>query len=95
MSAIIKYKENIIQWSLITIGCMISAIGYVLFVIPSNMIEGGSTGIGIIVQNITGGDIYAPGWISNAEMIKSLQEEWVGLNPEALKQKHINKAKKR
>jgi len=39
---------------MICFGSIISALGYVLFILPLNMIEGGVTGIGIITQHLTG-----------------------------------------
>ena len=41
-------------WVLITTGSVLSAGGYVIFVLPKKMVEGGTTGIGIIVQHLTG-----------------------------------------
>ncbi|MCP4219161.1 MAG: YitT family protein [bacterium] len=41
-------------WLVITFGCLISALGYVVFILPMQMVEGGVTGIGIIAKHITG-----------------------------------------
>jgi len=42
------------SWLVITFGTLLSAVGYVLFILPMNMVEGGVTGIGIIAKHITG-----------------------------------------
>lgn len=47
-------KKKLWPWMVITLGSFISAIGYVLFILPMEMVEGGVTGIGIIVKQITG-----------------------------------------
>lgn len=39
---------------MITLGSMVSAGGYVAFILPMDMVEGGVTGIGIIVKHLTG-----------------------------------------
>jgi len=41
------------QWYVITLGAILAAIGYVIFILPMNMVEGGVTGIGIIAQRLT------------------------------------------
>lgn len=41
-------------WVVITIGCVLAAGGYVTFILPMNMVEGGVTGLGIIAQHMTG-----------------------------------------
>ncbi len=41
-------------WLVITFGTILAAGGYVLFVLPMKMVEGGVTGIGIIAQQLTG-----------------------------------------
>lgn len=41
-------------WVVITLGCVLAAGGYVIFILPLDMVEGGVTGIGIIVQHMTG-----------------------------------------
>ncbi len=51
---IIKIGKKLWSWVAITFGCVISAVGYVLFILPMDMVEGGSTGVGIIVQHLTG-----------------------------------------
>lgn len=49
-----EHKERLWPWLMITFGSIISALGYVVFILPLSMIEGGVTGIGIIAQNLTG-----------------------------------------
>jgi uncharacterized membrane-anchored protein YitT (DUF2179 family) len=49
-----KVKDLWWEWLLITLGSVISAAGYVLFILPMDMVEGGVTGIGIIVKHLTG-----------------------------------------
>ncbi len=41
-------------WLVITFGAVLSAGGYVVFILPMKMIEGGVTGLGIIAQQLTG-----------------------------------------
>jgi uncharacterized membrane-anchored protein YitT (DUF2179 family) len=50
----IAIRWEIKTWIYITFGSVISALGYVLFILPMNMVEGGVTGLGIIMKNITG-----------------------------------------
>ena len=47
-------NKEIWSWILITLGAIISAIGYVVFILPWNMVAGGVTGIGIIIKHLTG-----------------------------------------
>lgn len=49
-----KLKKIWWEWVVITIGAVISAVGYVVFILPMDMVEGGVTGIGIIVKHLTG-----------------------------------------
>ncbi len=39
---------------MVVTGSVISAAGYVIFILPMDMVEGGVTGIGIIVKHLTG-----------------------------------------
>jgi uncharacterized membrane-anchored protein YitT (DUF2179 family) len=48
-----KHKDKVWPWLMITFGAVISALGYVVFILPLSMIEGGVTGLGIIVQHLT------------------------------------------
>jgi uncharacterized membrane-anchored protein YitT (DUF2179 family) len=41
-------------WILITVGSVMASLGYAIFVLPMNMVEGGVTGLGIIAQRLTG-----------------------------------------
>jgi uncharacterized membrane-anchored protein YitT (DUF2179 family) len=50
----IEMHREIKTWIYITFGSVVSALGYVLFILPMNMVEGGVTGLGIIMKNITG-----------------------------------------
>jgi uncharacterized membrane-anchored protein YitT (DUF2179 family) len=50
----IAIHGEIKTWIYITFGSVVSALGYVLFILPMNMVEGGVTGLGIIMKNITG-----------------------------------------
>jgi uncharacterized membrane-anchored protein YitT (DUF2179 family) len=49
-----NFFHNIWPWILITFGAILSAAGYVIFILPRHMVEGGVTGIGIVVKHITG-----------------------------------------
>ena len=51
---LLKLKNIWWPWILITAGSVISAAGYVIFILPMDMVEGGVTGIGIIVKHLTG-----------------------------------------
>lgn len=51
---LLKLKQIWWQWIVITIGAVISAAGYVIFILPMDMVEGGVTGLGIIVRQLTG-----------------------------------------
>jgi len=46
--------NKIWPWLMITIGSVAAAGGYVVFVLPMKMVEGGVTGLGIIAQQLTG-----------------------------------------
>ena len=52
-------KMNIWTWvkeyTLITIGVLLYVMGWIIFLVPNNMIGGGVTGLGSIVQYATGG----------------------------------------
>lgn len=52
------YLKRIIHdtwpWVAITFGALLAAGGYVIFVLPLDMVEGGVTGIGIIMKHVTG-----------------------------------------
>ncbi|MEN8221625.1 MAG: YitT family protein [Acidobacteriota bacterium] len=50
----LKLKQVWWPWILITAGSVIAAAGYVIFILPMDMVEGGVTGIGIIVKHLTG-----------------------------------------
>ncbi len=49
-----KLQARAWQWVTITVGAVLAAGGYVVFILPMNMVEGGVTGIGIIAQHLTG-----------------------------------------
>ncbi|MBN1971984.1 MAG: YitT family protein [Candidatus Delongbacteria bacterium] len=49
-----KLSEKYLSWILITIGCLLTSAGYVFFILPLNLFEGGVIGIGIIVKQLTG-----------------------------------------
>ena len=45
------------EYTLITLGVLMYVVGWIIFLIPNNMIGGGVTGLGSIVQYATGGAI--------------------------------------
>ena len=45
------------EYSIITLGLLIYVLGWTIFLIPSNLIGGGVTGFGSIIQYATGGVI--------------------------------------
>lgn len=47
-------KEWFKAYSLITIGALIMAVGYVFFIAPNNIVPGGVYGIGIVLNNLIG-----------------------------------------
>lgn len=49
-----KIHHEVKTWVYITLGAIISSLGYVLFILPMNMVEGGVTGLGIILKKVTG-----------------------------------------
>lgn len=52
-----KMKElqpKLWPWLVITFGAVLASGGYAVFVLPMNMVEGGTTGIGIIAKHLTG-----------------------------------------
>jgi len=48
------------SWLWITLGTLLSSFGYVLFILPLNLFEGGVTGLGIITAKFLG-NIFADG----------------------------------
>ena len=54
-------KKNVWTWlkeyTLITVGVLLYVMGWIIFLVPNNMIGGGVTGLGSIVQYATGGTI--------------------------------------
>ena len=48
---------SIKEYALITLGVLMYVTGWIIFLIPNNMIGGGVTGLGSIVQYATGGAI--------------------------------------
>ena len=54
-------KKNAWTWvkeyTLITVGVLLYVMGWIIFLVPNNMIGGGVTGLGSIVQYATGGVI--------------------------------------
>jgi uncharacterized membrane-anchored protein YitT (DUF2179 family) len=46
--------HKIWPWIAITVGSLMAAGGYVVFILPLDMVEGGVTGIGIIMKHLTG-----------------------------------------
>lgn len=48
------FISKVWPWVSITVGSVLAAGGYVVFVLPMSMVEGGTTGIGIIAQHLTG-----------------------------------------
>ncbi|MDD3146913.1 MAG: YitT family protein, partial [Candidatus Riflebacteria bacterium] len=48
------------SWLWITFGTLLSSFGYVLFILPLNLFEGGVTGLGIILAKFLG-SIFADG----------------------------------
>lgn len=49
-----KVKKRILDYVLMTIGCVLYAVGISWFLDPNNLAPGGTTGIGIIISYLTG-----------------------------------------
>jgi uncharacterized membrane-anchored protein YitT (DUF2179 family) len=49
-----ELNKKIWPWLMITAGSILAAGGYILFILPFDMVEGGVTGIGIILRHLTG-----------------------------------------
>ena len=45
------------EYSLITLGVLLYVTGWIIFLIPNNMVGGGVTGLGSIIQYATGGAV--------------------------------------
>ena len=56
-----KLWVGVKEYTLITLGVLLYVMGWIIFLIPNNMIGGGVTGLGSIVQYATGGAIKI-GW---------------------------------
>lgn len=54
MAKIKSILHKIWPWITITVGSLMAAGGYVVFILPLDMVEGGVTGIGIIMKHVTG-----------------------------------------
>lgn len=54
MDAYYKYKANIIDILIIFIGCIISSLGVNVFISHAHLLSGGATGIGLLLQYISG-----------------------------------------
>jgi len=55
-----KVEASAGSWLWITLGTLLSSFGYVLFILPLNLFEGGVTGLGIIVAKFLG-SLFADG----------------------------------
>ena len=55
-----KVEAGAGSWLWITLGTLLSSFGYVLFILPLNLFEGGVTGLGIIVAKFLG-SLFADG----------------------------------
>ena len=51
------FWTSVKEYALITLGVLMYVTGWIIFLIPNNMIGGGVTGLGSIVQYATGGAI--------------------------------------
>lgn len=55
-----KVESGAGSWLWITLGTLLSSFGYVLFILPLNLFEGGVTGLGIITAKFLG-NLFADG----------------------------------
>ena len=47
-------KENVIDFLMILLGCLIQALGMVFFLVPANLISGGISGLAQVINHYTG-----------------------------------------
>ena len=52
-----KILVGVKEYTLITLGVLMYVMGWIIFLIPNNMIGGGVTGLGSIIQYATGGAV--------------------------------------
>ncbi|MDD2623654.1 MAG: YitT family protein, partial [Candidatus Riflebacteria bacterium] len=53
-------RDSLLSWILVTFGTVLSAVGYVIFILPLHLFEGGVTGLGIIAAKFLG-KVFAEG----------------------------------
>lgn len=52
-------RPELVSWLLVTLGTLLSSLGYAIFILPLNLFEGGVTGIGIIIAKLIGNAFFA------------------------------------
>ncbi|MBK8988908.1 MAG: YitT family protein [Chloroflexi bacterium] len=62
-------RREIPRFIILVIGTAVIAIGYVLFQIPNQIVAGGLSGIGIIVNSFTGWPLGLMYWVMNIPML--------------------------
>ena len=61
--------ENITDFLLITLGCLIQAVGMVVFMVPANLITGGISGLAQVVNHYTGWPIGIMVFLGNLPIL--------------------------
>ncbi len=62
-------KENLGDFLLIALGCLIQAVGMVVFMIPANLISGGISGLAQVINHLTGWPIGLMTLIGNIPVL--------------------------
>ena len=50
----LDYRRHVIRYAQIVLGCLITALGFNLFLLPAHLLTGGLSGVAIIIYYLTG-----------------------------------------
>ena len=70
-----NWKQILKTLPVVALGNLVMAAGIVLFILPSGLITGGTTGLGIIAQHLTGMPIAVFQAIFNVAMFLLVDED--------------------
>ena len=62
-------KDNIRDFLFIIAGCLVQAVGMVVFMVPANLVSGGITGLAQVLNHLTGWPIGVMTLIGNIPVI--------------------------
>lgn len=62
-------RENLMDFLLITIGCLIQAVGMIVFMVPANLITGGISGLAQVLNHYTGWPIGIMVFLGNLPIL--------------------------